>query len=379
MTALKPEHLQLVTGSSLDGAKPTGPATPLRRSGGFFRRHRRPSATSSTVSSTPTFFSSTRSRQSHFPGLSPSESSACGCTCRHHELPPPREAEALLCCLAPLLRRRADREPCSCGGNDCAPLSRAISIRSSRHCLFDSSPYNSSSGGGHSGNRYEEDFALLDLRPQPPPLPPRRRHHSLGSAHAWVHPGATALPLGPACAGGPPQLPPRPQSFLYLPRYLAVLHRCPFYWGRTDARRAEAVLAAAKSGTYLLRDSSNADYLFTLSYRWADEIIHLRLEAVKQHLFALDPSSHLAFGCPVELVNYYRDHKIYLDRTALLLQPLRRPFVFSLSALSRVAVCSRARRNADLDQLHLPPAIVAYLRYYCRPLIPTLRLKQALH
>ncbi len=42
---------------------------------------------------------------------------------------------------------------------------------------------------------------------------------------------------------------------------------CPFYWGKMDRYEAEALLANKPEGSFLLRDSAQDEYVFSVSFR----------------------------------------------------------------------------------------------------------------
>ncbi|KAJ8259605.1 hypothetical protein GJAV_G00171350 [Gymnothorax javanicus] len=92
-------------------------------------------------------------------------------------------------------------------------------------------------------------------------------------------------------------------------RALSHLQESGWYWGSITAAEAKHLLSEAKEGCFLLRNSSNPAYLFTLSVQTSLGPTHLRIE-MSGGTFGFD-SLALArprlrrFGGVVELVQHY--------------------------------------------------------------------------
>uniref|UniRef100_A0A3Q3IXP4 Suppressor of cytokine signaling 5b n=1 Tax=Monopterus albus TaxID=43700 RepID=A0A3Q3IXP4_MONAL len=69
----------------------------------------------------------------------------------------------------------------------------------------------------------------------------------------------------------------------------------PCYWGVMDRYEAEALLDGRPEGTFLLRDSAQEDYLFSVSFRRYNRSLHARIEQWN-HNFSFDAHDpcHLA-------------------------------------------------------------------------------------
>ncbi|MCP9260823.1 Suppressor of cytokine signaling 5 [Dirofilaria immitis] len=52
----------------------------------------------------------------------------------------------------------------------------------------------------------------------------------------------------------------------------------PYYWGIMDRYEAEALLDNKPEGTFLLRDSAQSEYLFSVSFRRYKRTLHARIE-----------------------------------------------------------------------------------------------------
>jgi len=48
---------------------------------------------------------------------------------------------------------------------------------------------------------------------------------------------------------------------------LKEITSCSFYWGKIDRYEAEKLLDTKPEGTFLLRDSAQEEYLFSVSFR----------------------------------------------------------------------------------------------------------------
>ena len=55
----------------------------------------------------------------------------------------------------------------------------------------------------------------------------------------------------------------------------------PFYWGKIDRYEAEALLANRPEGSFLLRDSAQDDFVFSVSFRRYGRSLHARIEEVR--------------------------------------------------------------------------------------------------
>ncbi|KAG7999905.1 Suppressor of cytokine signaling 5 [Nibea albiflora] len=105
----------------------------------------------------------------------------------------------------------------------------------------------------------------------------------------------------------------------------------PCYWGVMDRYEAEALLDGRPEGTFLLRDSAQEDYLFSVSFR--------------------------------RLLEHYKDPSACMFFEPLLTAPLHRTFPFGLQHLARAAIC-RWTTYDGIGSLPLPPALQDFLKEY---------------
>ncbi|UYV74657.1 SOCS5 [Cordylochernes scorpioides] len=148
-----------------------------------------------------------------------------------------------------------------------------------------------------------------------------------------------------------------------VPDFLEIL-RCGFYWGEMDRFEADRLLCCKSEGTFLLRDSAQEEYLFSVSFRRYDRTLHARVEQL-QHTFSfnsLDPtvySSDTVLG----LIDHYKDPSCCMYFEPMLLKPLLRTQPFSLQDLCRGTICSRTTYDS-IGRLDIAKSLKAYLREY---------------
>ena len=63
--------------------------------------------------------------------------------------------------------------------------------------------------------------------------------------------------------------------------------QCGWYWGAIGWEEAEKQLSSERDGSFLLRDSSDERYLFSLSFRALNTTHHTRIEHYKGQLLLL--------------------------------------------------------------------------------------------
>ncbi|XP_072523359.1 suppressor of cytokine signaling 5a [Salminus brasiliensis] len=138
----------------------------------------------------------------------------------------------------------------------------------------------------------------------------------------------------------------------------------PCYWGVMDRYEAEALLDGRPEGTFLLRDSAQEDYLFSVSFRRYGRSLHARIEQWN-HNFSFDAHDPCVFHAATvtALLEHYKDPSACMFFEPLLTSPLHRTFPFGLQSLARAAIC-RGTTYDGITTLPLPPALQDYLREY---------------
>lgn len=150
----------------------------------------------------------------------------------------------------------------------------------------------------------------------------------------------------------------------YLVPDLLQITNCSFYWGKMDRYEAEKLLESRPEGTFLLRDSAQEEYLFSVSFRKYGRSLHARIEQWN-HLFSFDSRDPGVFASKTVcgLIEHYKDPTCCMFFEPMLTIPLHRNFTFSLQHTARAAICSQITYD-DVNQLKLPKLLKSYLKEY---------------
>uniref|UniRef100_A0A8C5L640 Suppressor of cytokine signaling 5 n=1 Tax=Jaculus jaculus TaxID=51337 RepID=A0A8C5L640_JACJA len=138
----------------------------------------------------------------------------------------------------------------------------------------------------------------------------------------------------------------------------------PCYWGVMDRYEAEALLEGKPEGTFLLRDSAQEDYLFSVSFRRYNRSLHARIEQWN-HNFSFDAHDPCVFhsSTVTGLLEHYKDPSSCMFFEPLLTISLNRTFPFSLQYICRAVIC-RCTTYDGIDGLPLPSALQDFLKEY---------------
>ncbi|XP_038612296.1 suppressor of cytokine signaling 4 [Tachyglossus aculeatus] len=180
---------------------------------------------------------------------------------------------------------------------------------------------------------------------------------------------AAGTPPASRPRGGPrPETPPRYHSQIdyvhcLVPDLLRINNN-PCYWGVMDKYAAEALLDGKPEGTFLLRDSAQEDYLFSVSFRRYSRSLHARIEQWN-HNFSFDAHDPCVFHSPdvTGLLEHYKDPGSCMFFEPLLSTPLQRTFPFSLQHICRTVICHSTTYDG-VDALPIPSALKLYLKEY---------------
>ncbi|XP_044292761.1 suppressor of cytokine signaling 4 [Varanus komodoensis] len=150
----------------------------------------------------------------------------------------------------------------------------------------------------------------------------------------------------------------------YLVPDLLQINNNPCYWGVMDKYAAEALLDGKPEGTFLLRDSAQEDYLFSVSFRRYSRSLHARIEQWN-HSFSFDAHDPCVFHSPdiTGLLEHYKDPSSCMFFEPLLSTPLNRTFPFSLQHICRTVICNCTTYDG-IDALPIPPSVKLYLKEY---------------
>lgn len=150
----------------------------------------------------------------------------------------------------------------------------------------------------------------------------------------------------------------------YLVPDLQKITACCYYWGKMDRYEAEKLLEGKPEGTFLLRDSAQDEYLFSVSFRKYGRSLHARIEQFN-HRFSFDSHDPSVFMAPTVtgLLEHYKDPTSVMFFEPMLTSPLHRNHVFSLQQLCRAAIVSHTTYDG-INELCLPSTMKDYLKEY---------------
>ncbi|KAF7400850.1 hypothetical protein HZH66_006034 [Vespula vulgaris] len=148
---------------------------------------------------------------------------------------------------------------------------------------------------------------------------------------------------------------------------LRSITACSFYWGKMDRYEAERLLEGKQEGTFLLRDSAQEEFLFSVSFRKYGRSLHARIEQWN-HKFSFDShdpgvyaSETVCFVCG--LIEHYKDPSCCMFFEPMLTIPLHRNFAFPLQHLCRAVITTRTTYDG-INKLQLPKTLKSYLKEY---------------
>nr|CAG4652083.1 EOG090X0BEM [Triops cancriformis] len=145
---------------------------------------------------------------------------------------------------------------------------------------------------------------------------------------------------------------------------LLDITRCSFYWGKMDRYEAEKLLENKPDGTFLLRDSAQEEYLFSVSFRRYGRSLHARIEQWN-HKFSFDshdPGVYASYSV-CGLIEHYKDPNCCMFFEPMLTLPLHRSFPFDLQHLCRAVITNRTTYDG-INALKIPKPLKAYLKEY---------------
>ncbi|XP_013867923.1 suppressor of cytokine signaling 9 [Austrofundulus limnaeus] len=145
---------------------------------------------------------------------------------------------------------------------------------------------------------------------------------------------------------------------------LLQITNLPCYWGVMDRYEAETLLEGKPEGTFLLRDSAQEDYLFSVSFRRYGRSLHARIEQWN-HNFSFDVHDPSVFHAPTVtgLLEHYKDPNSCMFFEPLLSNPIHRTHPFSLQHVCR-AVISSCTTYDGINMLPIPNALKKHLKEY---------------
>ncbi|CDQ60513.1 unnamed protein product [Oncorhynchus mykiss] len=167
-------------------------------------------------------------------------------------------------------------------------------------------------------------------------------------------------------------------DYILVPDLLQI-NNSPCYWGVRDRFEAEELLEGQPEGTFLLRNSAQDEFLFSVSFRRYSRSLHARIEQNGKR-FSFDGRDPCISWDPsvTGLLRHYSDPATCLFFEPLLALPLPRTFPFTLQHLCHAVICS-CTTYQGIEILPLPYQLRYYLRQYhykcnveqCRTIIIT--------
>lgn len=145
---------------------------------------------------------------------------------------------------------------------------------------------------------------------------------------------------------------------------LLQITNLPCYWGVMDRYEAETLLEGKPEGTFLLRDSAQEDYLFSVSFRRYGRSLHARIEQWN-HNFSFDVHDPSVFHASTVtgLLEHYKDPNSCMFFEPLLSNPIHRTQPFSLQHICR-AVISSCTTYDGINMLPIPNTLKKHLKEY---------------
>ncbi|KAL0973234.1 hypothetical protein UPYG_G00200760 [Umbra pygmaea] len=145
---------------------------------------------------------------------------------------------------------------------------------------------------------------------------------------------------------------------------LLQITNLPCYWGVMDRYEAETLLEGKPEGTFLLRDSAQEDYLFSVSFRRYGRSLHARIEQWN-HNFSFDVHDPSVFHAPTVtgLLEHYKDPNSCMFFEPLLSNPIHRTQPFSLQHVCRAVISSRTTYDG-VNALPIPNSLKKHLKEY---------------
>ncbi|XP_011642867.1 uncharacterized protein LOC105430837 isoform X2 [Pogonomyrmex barbatus] len=145
---------------------------------------------------------------------------------------------------------------------------------------------------------------------------------------------------------------------------LRSITACSFYWGKMDRYEAERLLEGKQEGTFLLRDSAQEEFLFSVSFRKYGRSLHARIEQWN-HKFSFDSHDPGVYASETVcgLIEHYKDPSCCMFFEPMLTIPLHRNFTFPLQHLCRAVITTRTTYDG-INKLQLPKTLKSYLKEY---------------
>ncbi|KAM9326511.1 suppressor of cytokine signaling 1-like [Gastrophryne carolinensis] len=146
---------------------------------------------------------------------------------------------------------------------------------------------------------------------------------------------------------------------------VATLQESGFYWGPLSTIEAHAILSKHTTGTFLVRDSSQGNHLFSVSIKMESGPVSVRILFYKGKFWLRELFSE----CPVRLLELAVEKSKHSPLCCqngiklILSKPLRRTRILTLQQLCRKCIVSHYGRDG-LSRLSIQPALRRFIEQF---------------
>lgn len=162
------------------------------------------------------------------------------------------------------------------------------------------------------------------------------------------------------------------QKYLDYVSSIERVKNCGWYWGPISGEMAEKLLEPEPCGSFLVRDSSDEHYIFSLSFKLDEMVRHVRIEQ-EQGNFSFGSLKKFRSSTIVDFIESAMEHSrsgqfLFFLRLGPELGPIRVQLLYPVSRFKRVQSLQHICRFVILqfvrrDQIH-ELALPKYLRQY---------------
>ncbi|KAM5148449.1 suppressor of cytokine signaling 1-like [Mantella aurantiaca] len=148
-------------------------------------------------------------------------------------------------------------------------------------------------------------------------------------------------------------------------RSMVTLQASGFYWGPLPTVEAHIMLSKETTGTFLVRDSSQGNHLFSVSIKMESGPVSVRIVFFKGRFWLRE----LCSNCPVKLLELAVERSTHDPLCCqngiklVLSKPLRKTRVLTLQQLCRKCIISHHGREG-LSRLSIQPMLLRFIEEF---------------
>ncbi|KAG9483901.1 hypothetical protein GDO78_009686 [Eleutherodactylus coqui] len=148
-------------------------------------------------------------------------------------------------------------------------------------------------------------------------------------------------------------------------RSVLTLQAGGFYWGPLPTAEAHSMLARETVGTFLVRDSSQGNYLFSVSIKMESGPVSVRVLFLKGRFWLRELFSDCLVKLLEQAVERSKKNPLFCQNgiKLVLLKPLRRTQILSLQQLCRRCIVTQHGREG-LSRLSIQPVLRKYIEEF---------------